>query len=153
MTWVGGWGIDLRGGKAQGTTASSRKLHDLIKATGEYSIEAWVAPANVVQEMAHIVSYSGGTTARNFTLGQTMYNYDFFNRATTTDANGAPVAVDAGGGRGAAGDAAARGRHLQRGRRPPHLRERRACAEPDPVAAGLFTDWNDTFALVLGNEV
>ncbi len=41
--------------------------------------------------MAHIVSYSGGTTARNFTLGQTMYNYDFFNRATTTDGNGDPA--------------------------------------------------------------
>ena len=90
-TWVGGWGIDLRGGKAQGTTASSRKLHDLIRATGEYTIEAWVAPANVVQEMAYIVSYSGGTTARNFTLGQTMYNYDFFNRATTTGGNGDPA--------------------------------------------------------------
>ena len=91
VTWVGGWGIDLRGGKAQATTASSRKLHDLIKATGEYSIEAWVAPANVVQEQAYIVSYSGGTMARNFTLGQTMYNYDYFNRATTTDANGEPA--------------------------------------------------------------
>ena len=35
-------------------------------------------------------------------------------------------ALDAVGGRGAAGDAAARGRDLQPGRRPPHLRERRA---------------------------
>ncbi len=134
VSWVGGWGIDLRGGKAQGTTASSRKLHDLIKATGEYSIEAWVAPANVVQEMAHIVGYSGGTTARNFTLGQTMYNYDFFNRATTTDANGAPGAVDAVGRRGAAGDAAARGRDLQPRGRPPHLRERRAALGAGPDA-------------------
>jgi len=25
--------------------------------------------------------------------------------------------------------------------------------QPDPVAPGLLTDWNDTFALVLGNEV
>ena len=152
-TWVGGWGIDLRGGKAQGTTASSRKLHDLIRATGEYSIEAWVAPANVVQEQAHIVSYSGGTTARNFTLGQTMYNYDYFNRATTTDGNGDPALSTPN-------DDEVLQATLQHvvatysavdGRRIYVNGELRTTA--DPVSAGLFTDWNDTFALVLGNEV
>ena len=58
-TWVGGWGINVRSGKAQGSTTASRKLHDLIKATGEYSIEAWVAPGNVTQEDARIVSLLG----------------------------------------------------------------------------------------------
>lgn len=153
VTWVGGWGIDLRGGKAQGTTASSRKLHDLIRATGEYSIEAWVAPANVVQEEAHIVGYSGGTTARNFTLGQTMYNYDYFNRATMTDGNGSPALSTP------AADEVLQAtlQHVVAtysavdGRRIYVNGELRTAA--DPVAAGLFTDWNDTFALVLGNEV
>jgi hypothetical protein len=153
VTWVGGWGIDLRGGKAQGTTASSRKLHDLIKATGEYSIEAWVAPANVVQEMAHIVGYSGGTAARNFTLAQTMYNYDYLNRATTTDANGSPVLSTP------AADEVLQAtlQHVVAtysavdGRRIYVNGELRSQADPAP--AGLFTDWNDTFALVLGNEV
>ncbi len=152
-TWVGGWGIDLRGGKAQGTTASSRKLHDLIKATGEYTIEAWVAPANVVQEMAHIVSYSGGTTARNFTLGQTMYNYDFFSRATTTDANGQPVlstpaddeVLQATLQHVTATYSAVDGRRI--------YVNGALTTQADPTPAGLFTDWNDTFALVLGNEV
>jgi len=152
-TWVGGWGIDLRGGKAQGTTASSRKLHDLIRATGEYSIEAWVAPANVVQEMAHIVSYSGGTTARNFTLGQTMYNYDFFSRATTTSGNGDPALSTPS----ADEVLQATLQHVvvtysaADGRRIYVNGELRTATDPTP--AGLFTDWNDTFALVLGNEV
>jgi Concanavalin A-like lectin/glucanases superfamily len=153
VTWVGGWGIDLRGGKAQGTTASSRKLHDLIKATGEYTIEAWVAPANVVQEQAYIVSYSGGTMARNFTLGQTMYNYDNFNRATTTDANGEPAlstpsadeVLQATLQHVVATYSAVDGRRIYVN----GVLETQA----DPVPAGLFTDWNDTFALVLGNEV
>jgi mono/diheme cytochrome c family protein len=152
-TWVGGWGIDLRGGKAQGTTASSRKLHDLIRATGEYSIEAWVAPANVVQEMAYIVSYSGGTTARNFTLGQTMYNYDYFNRATTTDGNGDPALstpsaneiLQATLQHVVATYSAVDGRRI-------YVNGVLTTAA-DPTPAGLFTDWNDTFALVLGNEV
>jgi hypothetical protein len=153
VSWVGGWGVDLRGGKAQATTASSRKLHDLIKATGEYSVEAWVAPANVVQEMAHIVSYSGGTTARNFTLGQTMYNYDYFNRATTTDANGSPVlstpaaeeVLQATLQHVVLTYSAVDGRRI-------YVNGALRSA-PDTVPAGLFTDWNDTFALVLGNEV
>ena len=153
VTWVGGWGIDLRGGKAQGTTASSRKLHDLIKATGEYTIEAWVAPANVVQEMAYIVSYSGGTTARNFTLGQTMYNYDFMSRATTTDANGQPVlstpsadeVLQATLQHVVATYSAVDGRRI--------YVNGALASQPDTAPAGLFTDWNDTFALVLGNEV
>ncbi len=152
-TWVGGWGIDLRGGKAQGTTASSRKLHDLIKATGEYTIEAWVAPANVVQEMAYIVSYSGGTTARNFTLGQTMYDYDFFSRSTTTDANGQPAlstpsadeVLQATLQHVVATYSAVDGRRI--------YVNGVLATPPDPNPAGLFTDWNDTFALVLGNEV
>ncbi|HNR22574.1 MAG TPA: hypothetical protein PKL49_06080, partial [Steroidobacteraceae bacterium] len=64
IEWVGGWGLNVReGGKAQGTTAGSRKLADMIKTTGEFTIEAWAAPGNVVQEDAYIVSYSGGTMA------------------------------------------------------------------------------------------
>ncbi|MGQ0383745.1 MAG: LamG domain-containing protein [Gammaproteobacteria bacterium] len=153
VTWVGGWGIDLRGGKAQGTTAASRKLHDLIRATGEYSVEAWVAPANVVQEDAYIVSYSGGTTVRNFTLGQTMYNYDFFNRSTTANGNGAPAlstpaaneVLQATLQHVVATYSAVDGRRI-------YVNGVLATG-PDPVGAGLLTDWNDTFALVLGNEV
>lgn len=152
-TWVGGWGIDLRGGKAQAATASSRKLHDLIKATGEYSIEAWVAPANVVQEQAYIVSYSGGTTARNFTLGQTMYDYDYFNRATTTGANGEPALSTPS----ADEVLQATLQHVVATYSPVDGRRIYVngvvVSQADPVAAGLFTDWNDTFALVLGNEV
>ena len=51
VTWVGGWGVNVKtGGKAQGTAASSKKLTDLIKSTGEFTIEAWANNANVAQE-------------------------------------------------------------------------------------------------------
>ncbi len=151
--WVGGWGIDLRGGKAQGTTASSRKLHDLIRATGEYTIEAWVAPANVVQEDSNIVGYSGSATARNFTLGQTMYNYDYLNRSTTTTGNGTPVlstpsadeVLQATLQHVVATYSAVDGRRI-------YVNGALSSAA-DPEGAGLLTDWNDTFALVVGNEV
>lgn len=96
VSWVGGYGINLKalenaGSKAQASTTTSRKFQQMIGATGEYSIEAWVVPGNVTQEDARIVTYGGSNTSRNFTMGQTMYNYEFFNRSTATDNNGGPL--------------------------------------------------------------
>jgi hypothetical protein len=57
VTWAGGWGINVgAGGKAQASTGASKKLHDLIEATGEYSVEAWVAPALVAADKSYMVS-------------------------------------------------------------------------------------------------
>jgi hypothetical protein len=103
--WVTGWGVrfgsSTPAGKAQGDSNNS-KLYDRITAAGEYAIEAWVAPANVVQggaeeETARIISYSGSSSVRNFTLGQHLYNYDFLNRNSATDStvNGTPALATA----------------------------------------------------------
>lgn len=154
VSWVGGWGISVQNGKAQASTSSSKKLHDLITATGEYSLEAWVAPANVTQEgPARIMSYSGGTDARNFTLGQTLYNYDFLHRSSTTDADGMPalstpdadevlqatlqhvvVTFDGTNGRQIYVNGA-------------------LINAPDSESPGTLSEWDDTFAFVIGNEV
>ncbi|VAW77261.1 FIG00702062: hypothetical protein [hydrothermal vent metagenome] len=154
VNWVGGWGIDIVTGRAQGSTTASKKLNDLIKATGEYSVEAWVVPANVVQEgPARIISYSAGTTARNFTMGQTQYNYDFLQRSSTTDANGEVALSTADADQ----DLQATLQHVVMTFDP--INGRRIyvngvfTGDVDPVAAGNLTEWDDTFALVLGNEV
>ena len=140
-------------GKLQSSTTGSRKLHDRIKATGEYSIEAWVAPANVVQENAYIVSYSGGTSARNFTLGQTMYDYDFLHRSSTTGANGTPELSTPS----ARQVLQATLQHVVATFDPVNGRRIYVNGElvtaADSVSGGSLADWNDTFALVLGNEV
>ena len=153
VTWVGGWGINVRSGKAQGSTTASRKLHDLIKSTGEYSIEAWVAPGNVAQEDARIVSYSGGTTTRNFMLGQTLYSYDFFNRSSTTDQNGDPRLTTSDDDE----DLQATLQHVVATYDPVNGRRiyvnGRYTEDADPSAGGNLADWDDTFAFVLGNEV
>jgi hypothetical protein len=153
VTWLGGWGINLRGGKAQGSTASSRKLHDRIKATGEYSIEAWVVPANVTQEDAYIVGYSGGTTVRNFTLGQTLYSYDFLGRATSTGPNGDPALSTAADDE----DLQASLQHVVATFDPVNGRRiyvnGKDTGDLDRATAGTLGDWDDTFAFVLGNEV
>ena len=153
VEWFGGWGINIRDGKAQGSTANSKKLHDLLKATGEYSVEAWVAPANVVQEEAHIVGYSAGTAARNFTLSQTLYDYEFLNRADTTDGNGDPAVATPS----AEEVLQATLQHVVvtfdpvEGRRIYVNGEMRSAA--DLSGGGSIADWDDTFAFVLGNEV
>ncbi len=152
-SWVGGWGIQLVDGKAQGSTTNSKKLHDLIKATGEYSIEAWVAPANVTQEgPAVAVSYSASTTQRNFTLGQTLYNYEFNNRSSETDANGSPSV--------ATPDAdeivQTALQHVIATFSPTEGRKiyvnGELVAEENVETGGGLGDWNDTYAFILGSE-
>ncbi len=153
VTWFGGWGITINDGKAQGTTTASKKLHDLITATGEYSIEAWVVPANVAQEMARIVSYSAGDQARNFTLQQTLYDYNFLHRSTETSLNGDPALSTPS----ADEVLQASLQHVVANYSPVDGRSLYVNGElvtqADPVPGGTLVDWQDTFALVLGNEV
>jgi mono/diheme cytochrome c family protein len=152
--WFGGWGVTISSGRAQGSTSASRKLHDRIRVTGEYSIEAWAVPANVTQEMSRIVTYSGGENARNFTLQQTLYNYDFLNRTTVTGANGdqptlstpdAAEVLQATLQHVVATYSAIDGRRI-------YVNGELVTPNGDPAAQGTLTDWDDTFALVLGNE-
>lgn len=153
VNWVGGWGIKVgAGGKAQGTSSASKKLADRIKATGEYSIEAWVAPANVVQEDAWIVSYSGGPMARNMTLAQREYQYQAQTRSSRTDANGAPILLTNAADR----DAQASLQHVVLTYDPVNGQRIYVngvfTGDSDRSGGGSLSDWDDSFALVLGNE-
>lgn len=152
--WVGGWGIEIIDGKAQATTTTSKKLHDLIKSTGEYTIEAWLVPANVTQEgPARIIGYSAGTQSRNFTLGQTQYNYNFLNRSSQTDANGDPALSTAD----ADEDLQATQQYVVATFDPVNGRRLYVNAQftddVDSIPGGSLADWDDSFAFVLGNEV
>ena len=156
VAWYGGWGITLNGGQARGSTTASAKLHEIIQQSGEFSIEAWVIPANVTQEEARIVSYSAGNTARNFTLQQTLYNYDFRLRMdsqpTETGLNGDPALSTP--------DAdevlQATLQHVVATYSPVEGRKIYVNGElvtnADPVPGGSLIDWQRTFALVLGAE-
>jgi hypothetical protein len=154
VTWAGGWGINVgKGGKAQASTASSRKLHDMIEATGEYSVEAWVAPALVAADKSYMVSYSGGDTLRNFTLGQTNQQYDFLMRSSGSDLNGMPQLQTPVGGLVLQASL----QHVVLTYDPVNGRQMfvngTAIVVPDPQKGGTISNWDDTFALVLGNEV
>jgi len=156
VEWVSNWGVRINGGngRVQGAVEASSKLRRYITQTGEYSIEAWVVPANVTQDgPARIVSYSAGNnSSRNFTLGQTLYNYDFLNRTSTTNGNGLPMlstpdaeeVLQATLQHVVASYDAINGRRL-------YVNGELVDVD-DSVAAGNLNQWDETFALVLGNE-
>lgn len=96
-TLMPSYGIAFAGGHAIASEETSRKLYDAIAhpylGSQQYTIEAWVTPANVTQEgPARIVSYSRSSSRRNFTLGQVLYNYHHRNRSIDpeVDDNGRP---------------------------------------------------------------
>jgi hypothetical protein len=154
VTLAGGWGINVgAGGKAQATTQASQKIYSFIQATGEFSVEAWVAPALVAADKSYMVSYSGGDTTRNFTLGQTNQDYDFMLRNSNTALTGLPqlqtpnaaMALQASLQHVVLTYDAVNGRQIYvNGSLVP---------VPDPQKGGTISNWDSTFALVLGNEV
>jgi hypothetical protein len=154
VTWAGGWGINVgAGGKAQASTSSSSKFTSMIQATGEYSVEAWVAPALVAADKSYMVSYSGGDTTRNFTLGQTNQQYDFLMRDSNSDLNGMPQLQTPV----AATLLQASLQHVVLTYDPVNGRQIYVngvnANVPDPQKGGTISNWDNTFALVLGNEV
>ena len=150
---VGGWGVRFgpNGGEARGG-AASRKLYDLIKTGGAYSVELWAAPANVTQEDAFMASYSGGTAARNFTMAQRAYQYEMFARSSATDANGAPALLTNDADR----DAQASLQHVVLTYDPVNGRRvyvnGNFTGDMDAEKGGTVGNWDDTFIFLLGNE-
>jgi hypothetical protein len=154
VTLAGGWGINVgAGGKAQATTQASQKIYNFIQATGEFSVEAWVAPALVAADKSYMVSYSGGDTTRNFTLGQTNQNYDFMLRNSNTALTGLPqlatptaaMALQASLQHVVLTYDSVNGRQIYvNGALVPTT---------DAQKGGTISNWDSSFALVLGNEV
>jgi hypothetical protein len=154
VTLAGGWGINVgAGGKAQATTSASSKIYNTIQATGEFSVEAWVAPALVAVNNSYMVSYSGGDTTRNFTLGQTNQDYDFMLRNSATGLNGMPqlqtpdaaMALQASLQHVVLTYDSVNGRQI--------YVNGVSVGPADPQKGGTIANWDSTFALVLGNEV
>jgi hypothetical protein len=154
VSWVGGWGINVNtGGKAQATTATSAKIASMIAATGEFSIETWVAPANVAQKSAWIVSYSGSDKTRNTTLGQAAMTFSAATRSDKTDANGGTklTLTDA-----TKFPVQAALQHVVLTYDPVNGQKIFIngvdTGAVDPAMGGSLASWDNTFALVLGAE-
>ncbi len=153
VSWLGAYGLDLAGGKAWADTISSKKLHDFIQSSGEYSIEAWVIPANVTQEDANIVSLDAGSSQKNMALSQTLYNYNFNNRSNASDDNGEPFLSTEDAGEILQSSL----QHVVASYDPIEGRKIYVNGElinvSDPITEPTtLSGWDDTFAFVLGNS-
>lgn len=151
--WVGGWGVQFVDGKAQGSTTASAKLHDLITATGEFTIELWAAPANVTQDgPARVVTYSGDSESRNFMLGQTLYDYDTFVRNDPTEAGGTQLSTPS-----ADEILQASLQHVVLNYDPINGRQLFVNGEQidivDTTPPDLLDVWDETYAFAVGSEV
>jgi hypothetical protein len=153
VSWVGGWGINIgAGGKAQASTSASQKLAQMIQSTGEYSIEVWAAPANVMQTDAYIVTYSGDNANRNMTLGQHAMQYEARTRSSKSDNNGAPPLLTSATGMFAHAALqhivltfdATNGQQI--------YVNGQYTGDADPSKGATVGSWDATYALVLGNE-
>lgn len=153
-SWMASWGVRFVNGKAQGAVNGSSKLFDQLAGTGEYTIEAWVAPANVSQEEAWIVGYSGGPEASNLLLRQSLYNYEAFNRSSVTEESSAgepALSTDDD-----AEFAQATLQHVVVTFDPVEGRRIYVngvfTGDVDGAGGGLLNNWNESFAVVLGNS-
>jgi Concanavalin A-like lectin/glucanases superfamily len=152
-TWDQAWGVIFgEGSRAQALTTSSQKIANLVQTTGEYSIEVWASPANITQTKANIVSYSGSDTARDVTLGQDAVQYQAQTRSDKTDTNGNPPLLTS-----ATGDfAQAALQHIVLTYDPVNGQRLyvngQFTGDVDPNGGGSLANWDNTFALVLGNE-
>jgi len=158
--WASGWGIEFAsGGRASASISASQKLYDLISPRNEYSIEAWVIPANVTQEgPAIIASYSSGSSDRNFSMGQTLYSYEFLNRNTASGldsantANGNPTLITDPDDE----DLQATQQHVVMTYDPVNGRRiyvnGQFTGDQDSVLGGSLREWNDGYLFVLGAE-
>jgi hypothetical protein len=159
-TFLTSYGIRVETGRAIATQATSRKLYDLLaepaNGTQQYTVEAWIAPANTTQEgPARIVNYSAGTGARNFGLGQVTYYYNFRNRTVSPEvnANGDPALQTADADR----DAQATLQHVvitydeYRGRRV--YVNGSWTEDVDEIEPLPLWSWSPDYRIVMGNEV
>jgi len=160
--WVGGWGVEFGpGGRATAASiADSQKLHNQIVSNNEFTLEAWVVPGNVSQEgPAIIASYSFSEMERNFSMGQTLYSYEFLNRDTASGldvanrANGQPTLITEPNDE----DLQATQQHVvmtydaTNGRRI--YVNGQFTGDVDTVTGGTLTDWDPSYVFTLGSDV
>ncbi len=83
--------LEVRGKTLIRSDKPAAKVFNAVRRSGEITIEAWVRPANAKQDgPARMVTLSGGSSERNFTLGQEGDKVDVRLRTTKTSGNGIP---------------------------------------------------------------
>jgi hypothetical protein len=126
------------------------KIVAAVRASGEFSVEAWVTPVDAFQTgPARIVSISADPSKRHFTLGQNGPLYDVRFRTSATDANGIPSMPSADGAIAPAKTHVVYARDAG-GTARLFINGRENATRP---VAGDLSGWTDEFRLLLANEL
>lgn len=100
VTWIADGGLTIDSATTISSGADTSRLHTAITESDAITVEAVFTPANITQDgPARIVSYSNGTSNRNFHLGQTDAAYGVrlrteFNTSGTPEAESNDVLVN-----------------------------------------------------------
>jgi len=150
LQWLPGGGLLISAPTILASAQPAQKVIEAYKATNALTVEAWIKPADMVQDgPARIVTVSLDPFNRNMTLGQEFGTYDMRLRTTSTSENGVPSLTTADGAvepalahlvytRDAAGQAVL-------------YRDGQALAQGQ--VDGSLAAWDDSFRLALANEI
>lgn len=141
--------LEVRGKTLIRSDKPAAKVFNAVRRSGEITIEAWVRPANAKQDgPARMVTLSGGSSDRNFTLGQEGDKVDVRLRTTKTSGNGIPSLNSPGR------SLAPRLTHIvytrnRGGRARLFLNGKQQAEKRVP---GAMANWNGKYRLALANE-
>ena len=141
--------LEVRGKTLIRSDKPAAKVFNAVRRSGEITIEAWVRPANAKQDgPARMVTLSGGSSERNFTLGQEGDKVDVRLRTTKTSGNGIPSLNSPGR------SLAPRLTHIvytrnRGGRARLFLNGKQQAEKRVP---GAMANWNGKYRLALANE-
>ena len=142
--------LEVRGKTLIRSDKPAAKIFNAVRRSGEITIEAWVRPANAKQDgPARMVTLSGGSSDRNFTLGQEGDKVDVRLRTTKTSGNGIPSLNSPGR------SLAPRLTHIvytrnRGGRARLFLNGKQQAEKRVP---GAMANWNGKYRLALANEL
>ncbi len=145
------YGLKINGSSIIRSLDPATKIISACKSSNEITIEAWVRPdENNVSGMRNIVTNSSGLSARNFAMGPVFgTTYEFRARTTATDNNGLPSV-----GFSSVGAVNTQLTHIvftrdANGNWKCYIN---GVVDSSGTSSGDFSNWDDTFKLLLANE-
>lgn len=143
--------LEIRGEAKVFSSAPASKITQMVKQTGEITIEAWVQPSKQDQTgPARMVTLSKNANERNFTLGQDGSKFDVRFRTKNTNANGLP-SLSTSGNTAKAGKIT----HVVYTRS--RSGQARVYVDGNPAGRmaqpGKLNNWGSDFQLGLGDEI
>lgn len=153
VTWLDG-ALRIDTPTTIGSSTPPTAMIDAATTTGELSVEAWIETDNLDQSgPARIVSISGDTQNRNFTVGQGVHNSDgnFLDvrlRSTDTSDNGEPSLASPDG------ILTTRLTHIVATRSADGTTRLYfdGVLQSTGAAGGDLSNWDDSYRLLIGNE-